>query len=58
VLVPPARLPGEGRSVHWVRGAELPLPVPLTLLETLTDACARHAGEESDQAGAAWPLRR
>jgi hypothetical protein len=58
VLVPPARLPGEGRSVHWVRGAEHPLPDPLTLLETLTDACARHAGEESDQAGAAWPLRR
>lgn len=58
VLVPPARLPGEHRTVHWVRGPEHPLPDPLTLLETLTDACARHVGEESDHAGAAWPLRR
>jgi hypothetical protein len=58
VLVPPARLPGEDRTVHWVRGPEHPLPDPLTLLETLTDACARHAGAEGDHAGAAWPLRR
>ncbi|GAA4010072.1 bifunctional DNA primase/polymerase [Streptomyces marokkonensis] len=58
VLVPPARLPGEDRAVRWVRGPEHPLPDPLTLLETLTDACARHAGEESDHAGTAWPLRR
>lgn len=44
VLVPPARLPGEdGRSVHWLRGPEHPLPDPLSLLETLTEACARHA---------------
>ncbi|MFI8945619.1 bifunctional DNA primase/polymerase [Streptomyces sp. NPDC053750] len=58
VLVPPARLPGEDRTVHWVRGPEHPLPDPLTLLETLTDACARHAGEDADHAGTAWPLRR
>ncbi|MEU5099533.1 bifunctional DNA primase/polymerase [Streptomyces sp. NPDC020996] len=58
VLVPPARLPGDdGQAVHWVRGPEHPLPEPLTLLETLTDACARHAGEESDRTGAPWPLR-
>ncbi|CAM5709050.1 Bifunctional DNA primase/polymerase OS=Streptomyces tendae OX=1932 GN=GUR47_11080 PE=4 SV=1 [Streptomyces tendae] len=44
--------------MHWVRGPEHPLPDPLTLLETLTDACSRHAGEDSDHAGAAWPLRR
>src|SRR4051812_5410168 len=59
VLVPPARLPGEnGLTVRWVRGPEHPLPDPLTLLETLTDACARYAGEEPDHAGtAAWPPR-
>ncbi|MFJ9705685.1 bifunctional DNA primase/polymerase [Streptomyces sp. NPDC101234] len=58
VLVPPARLPGDDdRRVHWARGPEHPLPDPLSLLEILTDACARHAGEEPDQAGAAWPLR-
>jgi hypothetical protein len=58
VLVPPAQLPGENQSVHWVRGPEHPLPDPLTLLETLTDACARHAGTEPDHADAAWPLGR
>lgn len=59
VLVPPARLPGDdGRSVHWVRGPEHPLPEPLSLLETLTDACARHVGEQPDQVNSAWPLRR
>ncbi|MGY0066943.1 bifunctional DNA primase/polymerase [Streptomyces sp. QTS137] len=60
VLVPPARLPGEdNRSVHWLRGPEHPLPDPLSLLEYLTDACARHAGEHPDQAAAAaWPSRR
>ncbi|MFJ6082222.1 bifunctional DNA primase/polymerase [Streptomyces sp. NPDC092369] len=58
VLVPPARLPGDdGRSVRWVRGLEHPLPDPLSLLETLTDACARYAGEEPDHASAAWPSR-
>lgn len=58
VLVPPATLPAEG-EVRWVQGPELPLPDPLTLLETLTDACARYAGEEgADQEIAAWPLGR
>ena len=57
VLVPPARLPGDnGQTVHWLRGPEHTLPDPLTLLEILTDACARHAGEEH-QVGASWPLR-
>ncbi|MCF3123173.1 MULTISPECIES: bifunctional DNA primase/polymerase [Streptomyces] len=55
VLVPPARLPGD-LQVRWVRGPEHPLPDPLTLLETLTDACARVAGEPQQDA-AAWPLR-
>ncbi|WEO97776.1 bifunctional DNA primase/polymerase [Streptomyces sp. FXJ1.172] len=55
VLVPPARLPGDDQQVRWVRGPEHALPDPLTLLETLTDACARHAG--TGQQGAAWPLR-
>ncbi|MEW2252373.1 MULTISPECIES: bifunctional DNA primase/polymerase [unclassified Streptomyces] len=54
VLVPPARLPGDdGESVHWVRGPEHPLPDPLTLLEALTDACARHAAPDPTP----WPLR-
>ncbi|MEV6795544.1 bifunctional DNA primase/polymerase [Streptomyces sp. NPDC051320] len=58
VLVPPARLPG-GASVDWVRGLEHELPDPLTLLETLTDACARYAGDHGPEAGAvAWPLGR
>ncbi|MER6630641.1 bifunctional DNA primase/polymerase [Streptomyces sp. NPDC000987] len=58
VLVPPARLPGDdGQAVHWVRGPEHPLPEPLTLLEALTDACARHVGEDSDRTDAPWPLR-
>jgi hypothetical protein len=59
VLVPPARLPGE-LEVNWVRGLEYPLPDPLTLLETLTDACAKYAGENEqlDQHEVAWPLGR
>lgn len=57
VLVPPARLPGE-HEVAWVRGPEHPLPDPLTLLETLTDACARHADEHGDRHAVAWPLSR
>ncbi|MDQ0990567.1 bifunctional DNA primase/polymerase [Streptomyces sp. V3I7] len=53
VLVPPARLPGDGdRGVSWLRGPEHPLPDPLTLLESLTDACTRHADERP-----AWPRR-
>ncbi|MFJ8692559.1 bifunctional DNA primase/polymerase [Streptomyces roseolilacinus] len=59
VLVPPARLPGD-HAVEWVRGPEHPLPDPLTLLETLTDACARHAEQydEQDHHAVAWPLSR
>ncbi|MEW2082980.1 bifunctional DNA primase/polymerase [Streptomyces sp. NPDC005283] len=59
VLVPPARLPGD-LEVTWLRGPEHPLPDPLTLLETLTDACARYAGENAqlDQHEVAWPLGR
>lgn len=61
VLVPPARLPGE-LDVHWLRGPEHPLPDPLTLLETLTDACAQYAdtADESDldHDSVAWPLSR
>ncbi|WP_328313245.1 bifunctional DNA primase/polymerase [Streptomyces sp. NBC_00442] len=56
VLVPPARLPGE-LEVAWVRGPEHGLPDPLTVLEALTDACARYAGEAGPHA-AAWPLGR
>ena len=56
VLMPPAKLPGDGH-VGWLLGPERPLPDPLTLLETLTDACARFAGEDQDQA-AAWPMGR
>ncbi|MFG2296523.1 bifunctional DNA primase/polymerase [Streptomyces sp. NPDC048603] len=57
VLLPPAALPGE-LSVRWVRGIELTLPDPLTLLETLTDACALYAGatDHDPVAAAAWPL--
>ncbi|MFF0742628.1 bifunctional DNA primase/polymerase [Streptomyces sp. NPDC004111] len=62
VLVPPARLPGD-LDVHWVRGLEHPLPDPLTLLETLTDACARYAEGAQSDAGhdphaVAWPVGR
>lgn len=61
VLLPPARLPGD-LDVHWIRGAEHPLPDPLTLLETLTDACAQYAdtADESDldHDAVAWPLSR
>ncbi|MFC3576546.1 bifunctional DNA primase/polymerase [Streptomyces yaanensis] len=52
VLVPPAQLPGD-LTVEWVRGPEHALPDPLSLLEVLTDACARHAGSENELA--AWP---
>ncbi|GAA1424768.1 bifunctional DNA primase/polymerase [Streptomyces thermospinosisporus] len=58
VLVPPARLPGDdGPSVRWIRGPEHKLPDPLTILEFLTDSCARHAEAVPDSAGTAWPLR-
>ncbi|MFF2851555.1 bifunctional DNA primase/polymerase [Streptomyces sp. NPDC058001] len=55
VLVPPARLPGD-LAVEWVRGTEHALPDPLTLLEVLTDSCARHATTDQDHAPVAWPL--
>ncbi|MGW0120684.1 bifunctional DNA primase/polymerase [Streptomyces sp. NPDC003327] len=63
VLVPPARLPGDGEDhpvLTWVRGPEQPLPDPLNLLETLTDACARYAaaGEGDAAHQVAWPLTR
>ncbi|MEV6245140.1 bifunctional DNA primase/polymerase [Streptomyces sp. NPDC051742] len=68
VLVPPARLPGDESAhpvVAWLRGPEHPLPDPLNLLDTLQDACARHAAErEADGDGEhtaheiAWPLTR
>ncbi|MFJ8659249.1 bifunctional DNA primase/polymerase [Streptomyces sp. NPDC093795] len=68
VLVPPARLPGDESAhpvVAWLRGPEHPLPDPLNLLETLQDACARHAAErQADGDGEhpaheiAWPLTR
>ena len=56
VLIPPARLPGEGPGVSWLRGPEHPLPDPLTLLPHLTDASARHTGEHDPTT--AWPLGR
>lgn len=55
VLVPPSRVPGEG-SVRWRRGPGYPLPEPLTLLETLTDACAEY-GDGENEPSASWPLR-
>ncbi|MEU8520246.1 bifunctional DNA primase/polymerase [Streptomyces sp. NBC_01216] len=64
VLVPPARLIGDEEqqpAVSWLHGPEHALPDPLNLLETLTDACARHAAaREEQQAGheVAWPLSR
>lgn len=59
VLLPPSRLPGDDAFVAWQLGPERPLPDPLTLLETLTDACAQYAGERPDQEHhAAWPLGR
>ena len=54
VLVPPAQLPGD-LAVTWLRGPEHPLPDPLTMLEFLTDECARYVGAEPERL--AWPLR-
>ncbi|MGW1156924.1 bifunctional DNA primase/polymerase [Streptomyces sp. NPDC002513] len=54
VLVPPAQLPGD-LTVAWVRGPEHALPDPLSLLEHLTDACARHAGNAAGDQLAGWP---
>ncbi|MFB6808081.1 bifunctional DNA primase/polymerase [Streptomyces sp. NPDC056387] len=57
VLVPPAALPGD-LAVTWIRGMEHALPDPLTLLETLTDACATYAVATTESPTAAWPLSR
>ncbi|MER7791340.1 bifunctional DNA primase/polymerase [Streptomyces sp. NPDC097640] len=57
VLLPPARLPGDGR-VAWLLGPERPLPDPLSLLESLTDACARFADEGHEHESHAWPIGR
>ncbi|MEU8591263.1 bifunctional DNA primase/polymerase [Streptomyces sp. NPDC048664] len=53
VLLPPARLPGD-LGVEWVRGPECALPDPLSVLEALTDACARYAGDNEDTDLAEW----
>ncbi|MEU7181720.1 bifunctional DNA primase/polymerase [Streptomyces celluloflavus] len=58
VLLPPSRLPGEQPAVTWLRGPELPLPDPLTLLESLTDACAEFIGSRPDHETTAWPIGR
>ncbi|MFF4605322.1 bifunctional DNA primase/polymerase [Streptomyces sp. NPDC001339] len=61
VLLPPSTLPGEQPAVTWLRGPELPLPDPLTLLESLTDACAEfhdRADREPYHETAAWPIGR
>ncbi|TSB31624.1 bifunctional DNA primase/polymerase [Streptomyces sp. NBC_01525] len=58
VLLPPSRLPGDRPAVSWLRGPERPLPDPLTLLETLTDACAEFIGRTPDHETTAWPIGR
>ncbi|MFI1160316.1 bifunctional DNA primase/polymerase [Streptomyces sioyaensis] len=59
VLLPPSTLPGEQPAVTWLRGPELPLPDPLTLLESLTDACADFNDREPHHhEAAAWPISR
>ncbi|MEU5425511.1 bifunctional DNA primase/polymerase [Streptomyces olivoreticuli] len=58
VLLPPSRLPSDG-GVEWLYGPERQLPDPLSLLEALTDACARYAGDRPDHhESAAWPMSR
>ncbi|MER6050331.1 bifunctional DNA primase/polymerase [Streptomyces sp. BHT-5-2] len=58
VLLPPSALPGDQPAVTWLRGPELPLPDPLTLLATLTDACAEVIDREADHETSAWPIGR
>jgi hypothetical protein len=53
VLLPPSLLPSDG-GVAWLYGPERGLPDPLSLLETLTDACAQVEHHESE----AWPIGR
>lgn len=58
-LLPPSALPGEQPAVSWLRGPELALPDPLTLLESLTDACAEFNDREPHHhEAAAWPIGR
>lgn len=58
VLLPPSRVTAGG-TISWLRGPELPLPEPLTLLEALTDACAETAAAEAraeaEREAAGWP---
>lgn len=58
VLLPPARVTAGG-GVRWLHGPGLPLPEPLTLLESLTDACAETAAAEAraeaERLAAGWP---
>lgn len=59
VLLPPSTLPGDQPAVTWLRGPELPLPEPLTLLASLTDACAEFNDREPHHHEAhAWPIGR
>ncbi|MDT0306202.1 bifunctional DNA primase/polymerase [Streptomyces sp. DSM 44917] len=60
VLLPPSRVMGSetagtAAGVRWLRGPEHPLPEPLSLLESLTDACAQTARLEAETEPAAWP---
>lgn len=67
VLVPPSRLETDlagntanAAGIRWVRAPERELPDPLTLLESLTDACAVYAAAQPDESefeGATWPVR-
>ncbi|MFG3256177.1 bifunctional DNA primase/polymerase [Streptomyces sp. NPDC048172] len=61
VLLPPAVLPGEGpdATIRWIRPPEpgAPMPEPLALLATLTDACAVYAAEGGVEEVAPWPVR-
>ncbi|MEU8683087.1 bifunctional DNA primase/polymerase [Streptomyces sp. NPDC048611] len=59
VLLPPSTLTGDQPAVTWLRGPELTLPDPLTLLESLTDACAEFNDREPHHHEAhAWPIGR
>ncbi|GHJ18469.1 bifunctional DNA primase/polymerase [Streptomyces albus] len=60
VLLPPSRLPDDEEGVRWLRPPQPgdTLPEPLTLLETLTDACAEYAVTvEGLEDPSPWPVR-
>ncbi|NSC21417.1 bifunctional DNA primase/polymerase [Streptomyces albus subsp. chlorinus] len=60
VLLPPSRLPDAEEGVRWLRPPEpgTALPEPLSLLETLTDACAEYAVTvDGMEDPAPWPVR-